>query len=232
MKIKYKGRVYHLHWPERFDRIVLKVAEDYMRPNGTVRWKDAEADGALKGLPVYLTLRDISQRRSTLRSKSDPDWVERKKRVRDAYAKSHSKKYHSGSGIARKEALFAQFVPEDLKRKHGWVPRTIWTEGQKELLHELAEKYRKSKFTIDWITLSMDRQLKKLPTQDSTVLCKYYNSLKRKKRAGKKYLEKRRKDALEYKRDHYDTYLKNLEERRVRVKESVNEFLISKLELR
>ncbi len=232
MKIKYKGRVYHLHWPERFDKIVLKAADEYMRPNGTIRWKDAEADGALIGLPVYLTLRDISQRRSTLKGKSDPVRLEKRKKSREAYAKSHSSKYRSGPSMAKKEKLFSEAVPDDLKKKHGWVPRTIWNDKQRELLFELAEKYRKSKHTIDWILLSWDWRLKKLPTQDSDVLCKYYNSLKRKKKGGKKLVKKKRKEALKYKYDNYDVYLKKIEERRVRVKDSVNEFLISQLELR
>ena len=63
-------------------------------------------------------------------------------------------------------------------------------------------------------------------------MCKYYNILKRKKKGGKKYVQERRKEALKYKYGNYDVYRKKMEERRVRVKESVNEFLISQLELR
>lgn len=230
MKVKYKNRVFFVQWPKRFDEIVLKAAKTYRCTDGTVSWKEAEADGTLKGLPVFLTLKDISIRNSYLKSSKKPR--NRKKRLKRnrEYAKTHSST--SAQSTAAKQKLYAEAVPEEIKRKHGWKPRSIWTEKQKQLLLVLTEKYRKSKITVDWVNLAQDKRVKKLPIQDSFKLCKYYNSLKRKKEGGKIYIKKRRKEALIYKYNNYDTYLDHLEKRRVRIKDSVNEFLLSKLELR
>ncbi len=230
MKVTYKKKVYHLHWPKKFDKIVLKAAKLYKRPGGTVSWKEAEADGMLKGLPVFLTLRNIAQRNGHLKALKKPGFKKKRLKKNQAYLKKNL--LVAASGNAQKQKLYAKIVPEEIKKKHGWKPRTIWTEKQRELLLKLSKLYRKSKVTVDWVDLALDKRVEKLPFQDSLKLCKYYNSLKRKKEGGKKYIKKRREEALQYKYDNYDTYLENQEKRRVRVKKAVNEFLLSKLELR
>lgn len=229
MKVKYKNRVYHVQWPKRFDEIVLKAAKTYRHTNGTINWKKAEADGMLKGLPVFLTLKNISQRNAHLKASKNPRNRRKRLERNREYAKTHLTSTH---GTSAKQKLYTKVVPEKIKKRHGWKPRSIWTEEQKKILLTLSKEYQKSKVTIDWIKLAKDKRVKKLPFQGSFKLCKYYNSFKRKKKGGKKYVVQRRKDALIYKYDNYDTYLDNQEKRRIRVKDSVNEFLLSKLELR
>lgn len=230
MKIIYKKKTFHIHWPKEFNKIVLKAAKLYLRPGGTVDWKEAEADGVLRGLPVSLSLRDIAQRNGYLKQLKKPGFKKKRLRKNREYLKENP--LVAASGNAQKQELYAELVPEEIKKKHGWKPRSFWTVKQKELLLKLSEKYRKSKITIDWILLAQDKRVDKLPTQDSFKLCKYYNSLKRQNKGGKKYVKQRREEALRYKYENYDTYLSNQEKRRVRVKKSVNEFLLSKLELR
>lgn len=228
MKIRYKNKVYHVQWPKKFDAIIKRAAKKYIFPPHGTDWQWAEADGELRGLPVYLTLRDISRRNSFLKRSSDPKWRKKKlKQVRE-YQKTHP----APSRNLIKGELYSQTIPEDLKRKHGWKPRSFWTKEQKQILLILAEKYRKSKVTIDWIKLAEDEKVKKLSFQGSFKLCKYYNSLKRKKKGGKKYIKKHRKDALKYKYEHYKAYRDGQERRRVTKQNAVNEFLLNTLELR
>ena len=229
MKIRYKGKIYHVHWPKRFDLIIFKAAKRASkRSDGTVKWMEAEADGMLNGLPVFLSLHNISQRYSFLRNSKKPEF---KKRVIEKNRK-YAKLPISTKGTLKKRKLFAKVLPEELKKKYGWKPRSIWTEKQKELLLKLSEEYRKSKVTIDWKKLGQDKRIEKLPFQGSFKLCKYYNSLKRKKRGGEKYVKKRREEALNYKYENYSTYRSNQDKRRIQIQNSVNEFLLSKLELR
>lgn len=229
MRIKYKNKIYHVQWPKRYDKIILKAAKGYKRSDGTVNWKGAEADRMLKGLPVFLTLKDISQRNSHLKMSKKPGYKKKKLIANRKYQKLHPT---TTEGTLKKKKLFANIVPDEIKKKYGWKPRTIWTEEQRGLLFKLSERYRKSKDTIDWKKLAEDKRVEKLPFQDSFKLCKYYNSLKRKKKGGKKFIKKRRKDALIYKYENYTTYRQKQEETRVRIKNSVNEFLLSQLELR
>lgn len=230
MKIKYKNRIYHVQWPKRFDEIILNAAKTYRHTNGTVNWKEAEADGTLKGLPAFLTLRDFSHRNAYFKVSKNPRNKRKKLKRNKEYAKTHPST--STQSTSAKQKLYAEALPEKIKRGHGWKPRTIWTEKQKELLLKLSEKYRKSKVTVGWIELAEDKRVEKLPFQDSFKLCKYYNSLKRKKKGGREFTAQRRKEALIYKYNNYGAYLENQEKRRVRVRDSVNEFLLSKLELR
>lgn len=233
MKIRYKGKIYHVQWPKRFDRIILKAAkETYRRSDGTIRWVEAEADGLLKGLPVFLSLKNISQRNSYLKNSKKAAYKKRKIENNQKYFKIHPVPVGTPHGTVTKQRLFVEAVPDGLKKKYGWKPRSIWTKKQKELLLKLSEEYRKSKDTIDWKTLAQDKRVKKLPFQGSFKLCKYYNSLKRKKKGGKKFIKKRRAEALIYKYENYKTYRSNQEKRRIRIQNSVNEFLLSKLELR
>jgi len=229
MRVTYNGNTYNVRWPKRFDEIILKVAKKYKRA-GSIAWKRAEADGMLKGLPAFLTLRDISQRNSLLKRSKEPGFKKKKYKQNAAYRQKNPTSSALGT-IARRK-LFAETLPEDLKKKHGWKPRGFWTKAQKELLLELAEEHRKSKVTIDWKSLGEDKAVKKLPFQDSFKLCKYYNSLKRKKKGGKKFVKRRREEALNYKYENYSTYRSNQDKQRIRVKNSVNEFLLSTLELR
>lgn len=226
MKVRYKKKIYYVQWPKRFDIIIEWAAKRYKKSCGTINWKDAEYDGALKGLPVYLNLKDISRRNSYFKFSKDPEWKNKKLKHNREYMKTHP----SSGEITYREKLYSRNIPEDLKRKHGWKPRGFWKEKQKQFLLILVEKYRKSKVTIDWIKLAKDKRVKKFPVQDSFKLCKYYNSLKRK--GGKEYISKHREGALKYKYEHYKAYLEGQKRRRIARQNAVNEFLLSKLELR
>jgi len=227
MKVTYNGRTYQVRWPKKFDVIILKVSLEYRQPNGYVQWKKADADGALKGLPKYLTYRDLSHRFTFLQFRETKEYE--KKKIE--YNEKNKGKFN-GSPITKiKNALFKEILPEDLKKKHGWKPRTIWNDEQKQLLLNLVKIYRKSKLVINWETLVYDKRVNRLPYQDRFKLMKYYGQILKRKMT-KKQINKKREDSLRYKYENYDEYLKGQSRRYSTVKNSVNEFLISQLPLR
>lgn len=230
MKVIYKNKTYHVQWSKFFDLIIKKAAKKHKHSNGTISWKNAEADGDLKGLPKFLTYRDISHRYSFLKYSKTKEY----KKKREELYKKFKKEGKIKQGLKldkEKSTLFRNIIPNDLKKKYGWKPKTIWTEKQKQILINLAEKYRKSKITIDWQRLILDSKIKKLPYQDSFRLMKYYGQcLKRKKT--KKQVKKKRNDALRYKYENYDEYKAGQRKRYKILKNSVNKFLISQIPLR
>ena len=60
---------------------------------------------------------------------------------------------------------------------------------------------------------------------------KYYGQVVKRKLT-KKEIKKKREDALRYKHEHYAKYLKNNQKRSQILRKSINEFLLSKLDLR
>jgi len=227
MKVLYKNKTYIVHWPKKFDDIIFKAAQKYRQPNGYVLWKKAEESGALEGLPRYLTLGDISHRYSFLKFSSTEAYQEKIK---------ETNKKNKARGIVSKHdknkmKLFRNTLPNEVKKKHGGSSKTIWTEKQKKILMQLTKIYRKTKLTVDWAKLITDERVNELPYQDRFKLMKYYG-VKLKRKMTDKYIDDKRKDALRYKHDNYEAYLKAQERRRNAIKNSVNEFLISQLPLR
>jgi len=228
MKVTYKGKNYQVRWPKRFDAIILRAAKKYKQPNGYVLWKQAADDGALKGLPRYLTNRDFSHRYTFLKFKETDAYQEKKLADNEKYKQGSMPKSNTDK---LKTKLFKENLPEDLKKKHGWKPRAVWTKQQQQLLKQLTKIYRKSKVTIDWTALVTDDRINKLPYQDQTKLMKYYGEKLSKKKT-EKQTQHKRKDAIRYKYENYDTYLKGQSRRYKIRKDAVNEFLISQLPLR
>jgi len=223
MKVIYKKRVYHLQWPKKFDEIILKAAKKYQSPNGKINWKKAEADRALKGLPLFLTLRNISQRYSHLKSTKT-----KKHQRRNSATKKSSK---GGTFDKKKYDLFKEIIPHDIKKKHGWKSKSIWTKEQKQILIQLTKMYRKSKLTIDWETLIFDPKIKKLPYQNKYKLMKYYGQCLKRKRT-KEEIKHKQEGALRYKKENYKNYRAGQRKRYKTVKNSINEFLLSQIQLR
>lgn len=230
MKIHFKGRLYYLQWPKEWDSILNKAAKKHVCPNGFISWKEAEADGDLKGLPKQLTYRDLSQRFSFLKRSKTKAYKQRKKELYDQY-KEEGKFKKNITFDKHKISLFREIIPTDTKAKHGWKARDLWTEEQKELLISLTKIYRKSKKTIDWETLVFDPKIKKLPYQDRFKLMKYYGQRLSKKMTKKK-LKHKREDSIRYKYENYDTYKAGQRKRYQIMKKSVNEFLLSQIPLR
>jgi len=235
MKILYKKKVFNVHWPEKFDKILRRVAREYKLSNGYISWKDAEADGELKGIPLFLSLDDLSCRYSFIKLRETKKYQERRKELLEKYKKEGKlktpRKKKTQYGVhPEKIKLFSDVIPEKIKMSHDWKPRSIWTKEQNNILNRLVKRYRKSIKTIDWIALAKDERTKKLPFRDSFKLCKYWKNYNRKTKPG--FVEKHRKETLKYKHDNYDTYRKNQDRRRMAIQKSVNEFLLSKIPLR
>lgn len=230
MKVIYKKRTYNVQWPKHFNAIIRKAAKKHKRSDGMINWKEAEADGDLKGLPRFLTLRDISQRHSALKRFKSKKHKERKKELYEKYKKEG--KIKQGLKLDKEKfTLFRNNIPADTKEKHGWKPKTLWTNKQKEILLELVKIYRKSKVTIDWETLIDDPKIKKLPYQDRFRLMKYYGQCLKRKRT-KKEIKKKRNDAIRYKYENYGNYISGQRKRYQIMKKSVNDFLIAQIPLR
>ena len=228
MKVIHKKKTYNIQWPEEFDRIIIKTAKKHACPSGYIKWINADADGDLRGLPKYLTYRDLSHRFSLLKCRDNEDYKKSKKEQYDKYRKG----LKSGPTFdTRKFDLFRDIVPDDLKKKHGWKPKSLWTKKQKELLINLTKIYRKSKITIDWETLVLDPKVKKLPYQDRFKLMKYFGQCLNKK-ITKKQIKQKRADALRYKKENYKEYREGQTKRYKAIKNTINEFLLAQLPLR
>lgn len=222
MKIRYKGKIYNIHWLKIWDKIILKAGKKYKRSNG-ISWMEAEADGALRELPKCLTRYDISKRHTALKQRANPEW-KKKKLKQNAEYRIRKGQY----GYNEDRINLFKSLPDDIKNKHGWKSKSKWSDRQRKILEKLVEKYRKSALAIDWIKLAQDKKARGLPGQDpfpdSFTLCKYYHACKRLQ--DPEYIKKRRKDALDYKHNNYKEYRKNQEKRRNAIKNSVNEFLV------
>jgi len=222
--------MYYLQWPKKWDDIVKEAAKKHKFPSGFISWKEAEANGDLKGLPTHLTYRDISQRFSLLKRSKTKAYKKRKKELYDQY-KEEGKIKKNATFDKQKISLFREIIPTATKAKHGWKPKEIWTEKQKEILIILTKVYRKSKKTIDWETLVLDPEIKKLPYQDRFKLMKYYGQ-RLKKKMTQKQIKHKRKDSIRYKYENYDTYKAGQRKRYQTMKNSVNEFLLAQIPLR
>lgn len=67
-KVTINGDTVTLRWLPEWNRQILDVAKRYRRgSDGTVRWQEAEADGALRGLPAMFNHKDLSHRLNALK---------------------------------------------------------------------------------------------------------------------------------------------------------------------
>jgi len=224
MKVKHEGVIYNLQWPKQFDLIVKRVAKEYKSAKGYVQWKKADEEGALKGLPKHLTYRDLSHRYTFLKFRRTQKYRDR---IFNQTKAQQEKKYENSKS---KLEIFRN-APENIKKKRGWKAKEIWSIEQKKILEKLAKKYRKSKITVDWGRLVNDPQIEKLPYQNRFKLMKYYGQCI-KRESNEKLLEKKREDALRYKKEHYKAYRESQRKRNKIVKKTVNEILLKKVELR
>jgi len=226
MKITFKNKVYIIHWPKKFDTIIITAAKEY-KGYKLINWKQAEADGKLIGLPAQLSLRDISRRFSIIKNKRknkkikkqhNEEWIKKIGKV--AYRKLINK------AIQRRSKL-TKYIPSKIKTKYGWNTKKIWDIKHKNILLQLVKKYKKGK-RVDWKELIKDRLVCKFPHQDRLRLMRYYGQcLKRKPDK-----IKRRIDALNYKRSNYSRYLKQLNKYNRVKRKTIKDFLMTKVSLR
>lgn len=79
-KLKYNGNRFTLRWLPEWDRQLHAVARKYKngKKKNEISWRDAEADGRLRGLPSKVSLKDLSHRFSYLirpRNRKKQPWV-------------------------------------------------------------------------------------------------------------------------------------------------------------
>jgi len=228
MKVEYKGETYNLQWPEKFDDIVQRAGDKNKTKGGFVSWRRAEINGDLVGLPLFLSYRSLSHRYSFLKCSKVEGFKERKRAINKACLKK-SKKVRSFT--KERQELFRSEISGDIKESNGWKSKSKWTEEQREILKDLTVRHRRSKKVIDWESLVNDPDVELLPYQDRFKLMKYFGQCV-KRRKTRKQIKDRRADAIRYKYENYDDYLKGQQRRFQMIKNSVNDFLISQLELR
>jgi hypothetical protein len=188
---------------------------------GFVSWAMAKAKGFLRGFPK-VGPQDLSHRLSHLLCiKYNPEGLERKKK----WNKTHPPKKNRVS-YSRRLKIFKGDIPENIRKKYGHKSREKWTGEQKKILLYLVEKYRKTPITVDWRKLMKDALINSLPEGYSLAgLRSYYWRIKRPPDQ-----KKRRKQALAYKYAHYKKYCTNQKKNIRTVRNSVRDFLFSKLE--
>jgi hypothetical protein len=222
--IRHKKRKFILRWPSEWD-IKILVSAIKFRKGDQVDWISAVAKGFLRGLPRYLTNRDLSHRLSILVCmKYNPEGSRRKR----AYNRLHPPK--KGVGTHKdKTSLFRGDLSDSDRKRFGYKSKSLWTREQQQTLLFLATKYRKGEISINWETLMKDPWIKRLPP-NYTLGClrSYYWTVVSKKNP--KVIEQRRKSALEYKRNNYKAYRASQVKNRKIIQNSVNDFLLKKLE--
>jgi len=173
-RVHHEDIQYILRWDEASYQILKKIASDYFVPckahklsgkivTGQIKWKKAEADGALRGLP-YIPLKDISHRYSDLKRKyENPEEYREKKRGSNKNRPNKKK-----GAISRNNQLkIWKDIPEDIKEQLGYKPRKIWTEKQQEILKNLGKKY--SSDIISHKDIQKDPRFDKFPYKSLSV---------------------------------------------------------------
>jgi hypothetical protein len=217
-----------LHWKPEWDLRLLVIALKFRNKAGFVSWAMAKANGYLRNLPK-LSSRDFSHRLSHLLCiKFNPEGLERKKQLNKKYLQLNKKYLPKQNRVSfvRRLKIFQKDLSENTRKRYGHNPREKWTKDQRKILFYLAEKYRKSPVTIDWRKLVKDEVFYSLPSHKLAQIRSYYWRLKRPPDP-----KKRRKQAIAYKYKNYGKYLSNQRKASLRVRDSVNDFLMDKLEL-
>jgi len=211
-------------WNPKWDTIILRVAKKYASSSGLIQWKIAEADNALKGIPIHFTRRDLSQRLYYLRKVK---FNEEHKKKHNKYSREYFKTYESKS-IENREEIFRN-LPLKVKAQFGYKPRNNpqWTLHRIKVLKELAKKHKKTELTIDWDALMNDPKIHLLPKYPKAKLRSYYWSIMTRNRPDVR--EKRRADALRYKHENFDKYRRNQRKRIKLIRTVVNTHLSEKL---
>jgi hypothetical protein len=114
-------------------------------------------------------------------------------------------------------------APEDIKKAHGWKPRSQWTPWHLDLLKALVAKYPKGDMSIDWVALMKDPEAKKLPDMEMKKIRSYYWGAITRNRPD--ILKKRRQDAIDYKRKNRARYRRNQNRRVKMIRDVASEFL-------
>lgn len=241
--VKIKNKRYVLQWPPEWDLRLLTIAirfrkgcphcsrckhYAFCRVGGPfINWKRAEKEGFLQGIPKTISRKRLSQRVAALtRVLHDP--VKREK-IREL--NKTRPPFKSSSCFEDRVKIFNKAVPDSIKEEAGYSPRTKWSEQQKRLLMHLTKKYRRGKISINWEMIMKDPLHKKLPNSDDlNALRHYYWCVAREKTP--EQLERKRADALRYKKENYSKFRKNQDKRQIIVRNSVNEYLMSTLEKR
>jgi hypothetical protein len=222
--IRIKKVPFLTKWDPAWDKIILKARKKYIRRNGNVNWKEAEAVGALKGIPVIFTRQDLSHRLSFItRSKYNEDYqIEHRKRSIE-----YNKTYFSKS-IMNREELF-RGLPMEIKLAHGYKPRNNpeWTPARIELLKTLVLWHRRSEKSINWDSLMSDPRARRLPPYSKAHIRSYYWSLV--SREDPEVIAKRRADALDYKYRNLKKYYKSQKKRKELIRSVVNDVLHEKI---
>jgi hypothetical protein len=228
--VKVENRKFIVHWLPEWDKALLRIGKKYRRTYKglrCVRWQEAEADGALKGLPnaprqVY------SHRLSELKRRQDPKKVLKRKLWGRAYWEKH---HMVAKDPERRYRMVIDMDPSD-KKAIGYKSRESaeWPAERVKLLLYLVEKYRKTEITIDWNALMTDPKVKLLPKYTKAHLRSYYWSYITKKDPA--VIAKRRKQALDYKKRNYKKYLKNNSNRRALVRGITNQLLLKEVKKR
>ena len=196
------------------------VSKTYRTRSGTINWKEAEADGALKGIPLLFTLRTLSRRFSYItRLKYNKEYQLKHKEKSIEYNKTYSSR-----SIMNREELFRN-LPMQIKLTHGYKPRNNpeWTPARIELLKTLAYWHRRTEKSINWDSLMSDPRIRRLPPYSKAHIRCYYWSLVT--REDPEMITKRRADAIDYKYRNLKKYYRNQKKRKEFIRSVINNVL-------
>lgn len=225
--VRHNGKTYMLRWKPEWDLKILIVALIF-RKDGFTDWITADAKGYLRGLPKYLSRRDLSHRLTYLLCiKYNPEGFIKKRQ----YNKLHYKKFKSHT-FDNKVKIFKEDVPDNSKKQFGYKPKGKWNKSQIDLLIFLTKRYPKGSMSIDWEALMKDDSVRAFPPGYSLNNLRHYYWTHIKNTTDPKAVKKRRKAAIKYKYRNYKKYRASLTRRNKIIKNSVNSFLFSKLEPR
>lgn len=232
-KVTYKGQTFVLRWKPEHDLQLLVVAILFKEgckkctKMPFINWKKAEAQNFLKGLP-NLSRKRLSKRVTYLLGvRFNPAGYEKAR----AYLKIHPPISFNNTH-KKKAKIFRDDVDRELQVAHGYKPKKLWSEKQEKILLHLVGKYRKGAMSADWKALMKDKLVQFLPHGYTLKRLRSYYGTRICGNKNPQRIEQRRKAALEYKRKNYKKYVKSLRRNVVIVKNTVNDFLQAKIEVR
>lgn len=236
--VMHKGKKFVLNWKPEWDLRILTTAIRfrkgcphcsrcklgcYCKVGGPfINWKRAEKEGFLVGIPKSITRHDLSHRVTFLTKVRYTPLYKEKLSIRSNLKKPNK-------SFIRKEKLFMSTI-FPLKKNSEYKLKGFWSKIQKRTLLSLTKKYPKGKISIDWEKVISDPLCKTLPHPDNlkSLRSYYWSTIG----MSPERLKRKRKDAVRYKHEHYKEHIENQRKRRKIIKESVNEFLSTKLKLR
>jgi len=223
--LRLKNTVFLTRWHPKWDMIILKTAKKYKsKSRKIVNWKRAEADGALKGIPIFFSRRDLSRRLSYItHNKYNKTYQKKHKQKSIEYNRTHVSK-----SILNREKIFRN-LPLKVKLKFGYKPKRNpqWTPERIKLLKSLAKKHRRTKLSINWDSVMKDPKACLLPKYTKSHIRSYYWSLETRNRPD--IQAKRRADALRYKYKNLKKYHENQRKRQNFIRSIINNVLDKKL---